>query len=141
MRAKIQSSVAIALVVLILQFSAGCRNRSNSETTTTPTQITVVLSITGSARELDATDLSVPTGSTVFQLMQIAAQKKLITLDDFSETLGQVFIKSINGQSNSQQQGRYWLFYVNDELSKVGCNSYILENGDQIRWSFAESPY
>ena len=39
--------------------------------------------------------------------------------------------KLTNGQDN-----KYWQYYVNGEMPLVGADSYILKDGDQVRWDF-----
>ena len=138
---------AILFLLVILLVSTGCRNGVQSEINVEQVIqddalfLEFQLTIAKSSEEQATMIIPAVVGTTVFELMQIGAELDLLTLDDFSDTGGQVFIKALNGLANDAATGRYWVYYVNDKLSKVGCSSYRLEAGDQIRWSYEGSPF
>ena len=45
------------------------------------------------------------------------------------------FISAIEGHEQDEEEGLYWLYYINDEMPSVGAADYELEDGDQIEWS------
>lgn len=45
------------------------------------------------------------------------------------------FISAIEGYEQDEDEGLYWLYYINDEMPSVGAADYELEDGDQIEWS------
>jgi hypothetical protein len=47
------------------------------------------------------------------------------------------FVTSINGVANNANgNGRYWQFWVNDELAPIATDFYELADGDQILWKY-----
>lgn len=40
------------------------------------------------------------------------------------------------GDAVEGTDGKYWQYYVNDELAGVGCDKYIVQNNDYIEWEF-----
>lgn len=49
------------------------------------------------------------------------------------------FISAIEGYEQDEDAGRYWLYYINDEMPSVGAADYELEEGDQIEWRLEDS--
>jgi len=49
------------------------------------------------------------------------------------------FISTIEGYEQDQDAGRYWLYYINDEMPSVGAAEYELQEGDQIEWRLEDS--
>lgn len=49
------------------------------------------------------------------------------------------FVESINGVvNNADNNGKYWLYWVNGEHPPVGADKYILRNGDNVEWRYIE---
>lgn len=44
------------------------------------------------------------------------------------------FVSTIEGYEQDDAAGRYWLYYINDEMPSVGAADYELVEGDQIEW-------
>lgn len=44
-------------------------------------------------------------------------------------------VEAIAGNTNGTD-GKYWSFYVNDEMAQVGAGSYAQKKGDVITWKF-----
>lgn len=42
------------------------------------------------------------------------------------------FITSIEGVSQNEGEGKYWMYYVNGEMAEVGAQDYKLEPGDEV---------
>lgn len=42
------------------------------------------------------------------------------------------FITSIEGISQNEEEGKYWMYYVNGEMAEVGAQDYELEPGDEV---------
>lgn len=42
------------------------------------------------------------------------------------------FITSIEGVSQNEEEGKYWMYYVNGEMAEVGAQDYKLEPGDEV---------
>lgn len=47
------------------------------------------------------------------------------------------FVTAINGISNNANgNGRYWQFWVNNELAPIAADFYELTDGDQVLWKY-----
>jgi hypothetical protein len=49
-----------------------------------------------------------------------------------------MMLESIEGVENASDDGRYWLYRVNDKLADRSLAVYALEPGDRVLWSFSE---
>ena len=74
---------------------------------------------------------------TVFDILVEAAKKHSVQLD-YSGTAGTVYISGINyiyefdfGDLSG------WMYLVNGEKSSVGCDGYVLSDGDFIEWLYS----
>jgi|YelNatPaOPRAMG01_1025707.scaffolds.fasta_scaffold06121_13 hypothetical protein len=54
----------------------------------------------------------------------------------FSEKFGDVFITEILGVENDVNASKYWVFYVNGELSQTGALKTTVLNDDVIEWRY-----
>lgn len=82
----------------------------------------------------------IPRESNVYDLMsKLRTDHGLVfTEKDFGGSLG-IFITSINGIENGGSENKYWIFYVNDEKSKLGISNYILKPHDVIEWKYEKN--
>jgi len=48
-------------------------------------------------------------------------------------------VESIEADINGKDD-QYWQYYVNDELPMIGCDAFVVENGDTILWIFEKVP-
>lgn len=54
-------------------------------------------------------------------------------------SFGAFFVESINGViNNADNNGKYWLYWVNGEHPPVGADKYVLRNGDLVEWKYVE---
>lgn len=44
-------------------------------------------------------------------------------------------VSSIEGHEQVEKESKYWLYTVNDKQPTVGASDYILEEGDEVKWS------
>ena len=51
-----------------------------------------------------------------------------------------LLIDSINNVENGED-GKYWQYYVNEDIPMIGADKYIVTNGDYIEWRFEVVPY
>jgi len=75
-------------------------------------------------------------GDTVFSVLEKCSARndfliKYTYYDAFDSTLIDQIGNTVNGKD-----GKYWQYYVNGELPMVGCDKYIVSNGDHIQWRF-----
>lgn len=45
-----------------------------------------------------------------------------------------VYVDEINGITNDE--GGFWIYYVNGEMGQVGADQYNCQTGDQVEWRF-----
>jgi hypothetical protein len=70
-------------------------------------------------------------GDTVFDILNQTA-----TVTFIQYAYGK-FITSINDiENNASENGRYWQYWVNEELAPVAADNYILAEGDQVLWRY-----
>lgn len=75
-----------------------------------------------------------PPGSTVLDVMQIAASTTSFRFSaKHYPSLG-MFINSIGGISNAR--GVYWTLYINGALSQLGASSVTVNPGDTVKWLY-----
>jgi hypothetical protein len=53
----------------------------------------------------------------------------------YYEQFDSVLIDSINNDINGVD-GKYWQYYVNEDIPMVGADKYLVTNGDYIEWRF-----
>ena len=74
-------------------------------------------------------------GSTAYDLLDAAAEVEVEVMD------WGVFVVGIDGvKGNWDENGTWWSFKVNDEMSEVGVGGYVLEDGDVVAMSFEGAP-
>ena len=79
-------------------------------------------------------------GDTVFSILKKCSARNDFSLNyTYYEQFDSIMIDSINGDINGDN-GRYWQYYVNGELPMIGCDKYMVSNGDHIEWSFETIP-
>lgn len=83
--------------------------------------------------------VSLPKGSTVFDLMQYAERQNNFQFygKDF-QGLG-FFVSEINGVKQDPLKGSYWIYYINNQKAQVGVSGYIIKNNDTITWKYEKS--
>jgi len=45
-----------------------------------------------------------------------------------------VYVDEINGTANDD--GGFWIYYINGEMGEVGADQYSCQDGDKIEWRF-----
>jgi len=50
------------------------------------------------------------------------------------ETSFGTFVTEINGIKN--ENGSYWMFYINDQVSESSSDTYVTKNSDKIEWRY-----
>jgi hypothetical protein len=54
------------------------------------------------------------------------------------EAFQSFMVDGVNDLFNDFGQNRFWVFAVNGEHALVSANQYILEDGDQIEWTYEQ---
>ena len=109
--------VASATAVLVLQNRDTEQPQDSSEQTGQVIENSVDVSYTAKA------------GETVLDQLRDVAD-----IEVSSSSYGDI-VSSING-TNSGDDGKYWLYYVNGEMANVGAAEYVTEGGELIEWKF-----
>ena len=74
----------------------------------------------------------VASNSTVFDVL-----KKVAAINNISIEASQGYIKSINQlEQLDAGRGSGWLYWVNNVSPSVVCSSYLIKNGDNIKWQY-----
>jgi len=68
-------------------------------------------------------------------LNTIINQNDISFKSEYYETFQSTLINKIHIDSNGMDD-KYWQFNVNGEIPMVGCDIYMIENGDMVEWSF-----
>ena len=79
--------------------------------------------------------------STVFEILQRAQKAGDFEFRHSSNVVQEstsIFIKAINGVGEAND--KYWTYYVNDELAKEGCGTYLVKPDDKLRWVYGNPP-
>jgi len=78
-------------------------------------------------------------GITAFDLLEEETKKLDLTLKTKTYDMG-VFIEAIGHKENGQD-GKYWMYYVNEVLPMVAADKYELKPGDKVEFKFETSPF
>lgn len=88
---------------------------------------------------LPDTSFDIVQGETVFDILSQAAQTYGIRLDS-SGSPGMIYLSGINHLYEfafGELSG--WVYFVNGESSSVGCDQFVLSDGDRIEWRYTRS--
>lgn len=69
-------------------------------------------------------------GVSALELLKKVTDGKVVTKGEAENA----FVTSIDGRVASDAKREFWALYVNGKLSDVGAGSYIVKNGDKIKW-------
>ena len=76
-------------------------------------------------------------GMTAFDLLKIKAVESNLTLKTKNFDMG-VMIESIGNKENGQD-GKYWMYYVNEEMPMVAVDKKEIKPGDKVEFKFEKS--
>lgn len=85
---------------------------------------------------LETTEFEIEENDTVYDILVEAAKKYQIQMENTGAE-GMVYIAGINYLYEfdfGDLSG--WMYFVNDEEPSVGCDDYVLEDGDKIEWLY-----
>ena len=83
----------------------------------------------GDGKEVVADMVEVTEGESV---LDVLSRTRKIETKEYS--FGKL-VENIEGVKNGTEE-KYWIFYVNDDESKVGAADYKLKEGDKVEWKF-----
>ncbi len=73
--------------------------------------------------------------TNVFDLLKQTAAKEGFSVSSKDSAVG-AYIEEIQGVKNDSQSGKFWLFYLNSQLSQTGASETKLTNGDVVEWKY-----
>lgn len=133
MKKKLFGSLSTVLLSTVLLVGCGGQvtdvpneeEVDETETLSEEKDITVDISVDGENIEKLSKELSVENDIDVLEIMDMNYDIEA-TQDGFMEV--------IEDYEQDESEGLYWMFYINEETSKVGAADYIPEESDQIDW-------
>ena len=136
---KIIMGVAILVVIIIVGMLVKNNNEedntnNNTNAVSETVEDTSDLSVSAIIDNGDTTtsyDKKVSSGTTALELMNLISTDDGIVLGTTEYDFGTI-IDSIDGVGDDTEDGKYWSFYVNDELSSVGIGDYPVNDNDSI---------
>ena len=135
-------NVAICISLSILAvISWGCDRATSPSNPSAVREIGTVDLMVNFGDQGAAIEKAIPCSaeSTVFTTLKRADQHGDLELDA-SGSGETAFVKGINGVMGDAETGKYWFFYVNEELAKQGCGAVEVDPGDKIEWRYQEQP-
>lgn len=101
------------------------------------TGVTLIVDFGGG--EVERFDREPREGMTAFDLLKEGAGRLNLSLETKTYDMG-IFIEVIGDKKNGQE-GKYWLYYVNDEMPMVSADKKEIKPGDKVEFKFEESPF
>lgn len=74
-------------------------------------------------------------GSTVFSLLDELSKREDFEMSYKMYSEMGVFVESIDGVKNGTD-GKYWQYWVNNELPMVAADNLQVQGGDTVEWKF-----
>lgn len=98
-------------------------------------ETSVTLIITGS--DWEVTDhICALEGDTVFSVLERAVTRNDLAFQStYYEEFNSVIVDAIGPDENGEHNC-YWQFLVNGQPSTIGCDEYMVSNGDVVEWAF-----
>ena len=78
-------------------------------------------------------------GITAFDLLENKAEESGLTLETKVYDFG-ILIETIGDKKNGDE-GKYWLYYINDEMPMVAADKQELNPGDKVEFKFEKSSF
>ena len=98
----------------------------------TPEQlIPVILEVEGTMYKV-----SVKPGSNAYDAMVQAHETSDLSFEGTEFSGLGFFIEEINGLRQNPRVGKYWIYYINGKMAKVGISIYKVQTNDVISWKY-----
>jgi len=78
-------------------------------------------------------------GITALDLLKKQAEELNMTLRTKTYDIGTLI--EVIGDKENGQDGKYWMYYVNEELPTVAVDKKEIKSGDKIKFKFEASPF
>lgn len=76
---------------------------------------------------------------TAFDLLKEKTDESGLALKTKTYDIG-IFIEAIGDKENGQD-GKYWLYYINEEMPMVSADNQELKPGDKVEFKFEQSTF
>ena len=139
--------ILLFLTIIILGFGLILLNRNEKESASISAineseqgvEGKVFLTIDRGQGDLQKLEFVFEEEITAFSLLEKASKEQNFTLKTKSYDTG-IFIEAI-GDTENGQDGKYWMYYVNDEMPMVASDKKELKNGDKVEFKFEKSSF
>ncbi len=110
---------------------------------TLPSTKTVTLSVEkrtiGAGDIIKSTEVPLKDGDTAFSLLKRTADERRISID-YSGSGAGLYVQGIDGLkefNHGPLSG--WMYSVNDSFPSISAGSYVLKDGDELRWQYTKN--
>lgn len=136
MKKLIKGFFVLLMGTLIL---TGCQGGSDSSSETSESSSTVeskeatiqaTVKIEKDGEETNSKTVEVKEGTSLMEVLE----------EDFEvETSSDGFVTAIDGTKQDDTEGKYWTFTINGDWGEKGASDTILEDGDEVVFSYGEA--
>lgn len=89
--------------------------------------------------EIKTLDKELKEEITAFDLLKITSEELNLSLETKTYDIG-ILVESIGYKKNGQD-GKYWLYYVNNEMPMVAADKKEIGAGDKVEFKFEEPSF
>ncbi|MDP2685371.1 MAG: DUF4430 domain-containing protein [bacterium] len=137
------TKIVIGVIILVIIIVIGVLVQNNDDNSDSNNSIANVNEVSEDTNKLSITttidngetttsyDKDVSSGTTALELINLISEEDGIVLGTTEYDFG-TLIDSIDGIGEDVNDGQYWSFYVNDEMSMVGIADYTVNDNDII---------
>lgn len=120
--------ILMVILAAVLALMLGNTKKANEDAQASPSQAAVATS-----PEVKGAQAIPYDGVEGKNALDILREKHQVTAENSSYG---AFVKAIDGIYGDSSH--FWAFYVNNQLSPIGADSYNTKNSDKIEWKFEE---
>lgn len=127
--------IVVVFILIGCSDDAGNTNQGESTNNQTETEDNNTQSEANEEEQVSIT-ISEDDGEEVHAEEKVDVEEGAILMDvldenfDIEEDDG--FITAIDGIENDEEEGKYWMYDVNDEMAQVGADEFELSPGDDV---------
>ena len=137
------STIIIGVVILVVIIVAGMLYQNNNKNNNTNISTVSVNKAAEDTSDLSVTTVidngdtimsyekNVSSGTTALEVINLISADDGVVLGTTEYDFG-TLIDSIDSVGEDTGDGKYWSFYVNDELATVGMGDYTVNDNDSI---------
>lgn len=141
---KLKVTASKLMIFLVLLTLSGCTDSEGIGTSqkNAPANLAIgtveVKIVFGSERESIQGEVDCMGDSTVFSVLQAAADEMGFAVESTGVLKGDKFITSIGGVENLAGDGKNWIYRVNGVLGDKGSGVFAVKPQDKVVWSFGK---